>query len=233
VDENAREAFNKLKQTLAFDEVMLAYPDYSKEFQLTTDPSDYAIGAVLAQEDKPKMFISRTLSKAEESYSPNKKEMLAVIWSIQPLRNVLYGPTKIKIFTDQESLTHTTNPKSRNDQMKRWKAILEEYNHELLHTPGKANVVADALSRPPLQTHGELNDMTEAVHSSFSSPEKLIPMAEEPINVFKNQILLSLGNKSYILDIGFPTYHRHTITEPILNSDNILQILKERLNRPS
>jgi len=64
---NAREAFNKLKQTLASEEVMLAYPDYSKEFQLTTDASDYAIGAVLAREDKPIMFISRTLSKAEES----------------------------------------------------------------------------------------------------------------------------------------------------------------------
>jgi len=195
---------------------MLAYPDYSKEFQLTTDASDYAIGAVLAQEDKPIIFISRTLSKAEESYAPNKKEM----------RHFLYGPTKIKIFTDHESLTHPTNPKSRNDQMNRWKAILEEYNHELLHKPAKANVVADALSRPPLQTHGNLNAMTETVHSSFSSPEKRIPMAEEPINVFKNQILLSLGNKSYKFEIVFPTYHRHTITEPIFNSDNLLQILK-------
>jgi len=49
--------------------------------------------------------------------------------------------------------------------MKRWKAILEEYNHELLHKPGKPNVVADALSRSPLQTHGELNAMTETVLS--------------------------------------------------------------------
>jgi len=55
-------------------------------------------------------------------------------------------------------------------------------------------------------------------------------MAEELINVFKNQILLSLGNKSYTFEIVFPTYHRHTITEPIFNSDNLLQILKERLN---
>jgi len=112
---------------------MVIHPDFKKEFQLTTDASDYAIGAVLSQKDRPIMFISRTLSKSEEHYAPNKKEMLAIIWAVQTLRNYLYGSTKVKIFTDHESLTYATRLKSRNDQMKRWKATLEEYNHELLH----------------------------------------------------------------------------------------------------
>jgi len=66
--------------------------------------------------------------------------------------------------------------------------------------------------------------MTEAVHSSFSSPEKLIPMAEEPINVFKNQILLSLGNKSYIWEIVFSnlsqTHYYRTNTQFRQHSTN-------------
>jgi len=128
--------------------------------------------------------------------------MLAIIWAVQTLRNYLYGSTKVKIFTDHESLTYATSPKSWNDQMKRCKAILEEYNHDLLHKPGKSNVVADALSRPPIQTNDELNTPTATVHSSNSSPEKLNSIATELLNVFKNQIILKIGNQaSYKFEI--------------------------------
>jgi len=48
---------------------MLIHPDFKKELQLTTDASNYAIGALLSQEDRPIMCISRTPSKAEEHYA--------------------------------------------------------------------------------------------------------------------------------------------------------------------
>lgn len=57
-------------------------------------------------------------------------------------------------------------------------------------------------------------------------PKNLIPIVEEPINVFKNQIMLSLGEKSYKFEIVFPTFHRHS-TVPIFNSKNMIKILKE------
>ena len=84
---------------------MLTYPNLNKEFELTTDASNYALGVVLSQEDRPITFISRTLSKSEESYAANEKEMLAIIWSLKSLRNYLYDSAKVKIFTDHQPLT--------------------------------------------------------------------------------------------------------------------------------
>lgn len=71
-------AFEKLKNTLVSRYVTLAYPDFGKEFQLTTDASSYAIGAVLEQNHRPITFVSRTLS-TEENYSTNVREMLAFV----------------------------------------------------------------------------------------------------------------------------------------------------------
>lgn len=84
LDESAKTAFKKIKNTLTSEEVLLAYPDFTRPFELVTDASNYALGAVLSQGEKPIMFISRTLSKTEESYAANEKEMLAIIWAQLP-----------------------------------------------------------------------------------------------------------------------------------------------------
>lgn len=163
---------------------------------MTTDASDYAIGAVLSQEERPIIFISRTLTKTEEHYAANEKEMLAIIWALTSLRNYLYGSPQVQIFTDHQPLTYALSSKNNNNKMKRWKAILEEYNYELKYTPGKTNVFADALSRPPKDP--PINSLTATQHSSESSAHDLIPATVAPINAFKNQIILKTGiEKSY------------------------------------
>lgn len=111
--------------------------------------------------------------------------------------------------------------------MKRWKAILEEYNHELVYKPGKSNVVADALSRIP----NEINSLTPTIHSDDSSNHNLIPCTEVPVNVFKNQIFLKEAETaSYQFKIVFPTVHRHIIEEPQFNEQNLTELLKRYLN---
>lgn len=88
--------------------------------------------------------------------------------------------------------------------MKRWKAILEEYNYQLLYKPGKTNAVADAISRPP-QTD-PVNSLTGTQHSSDSSDHNLIPTSKAPINVFKNQLIIKIGDETnYQFKIPFPT----------------------------
>jgi len=77
LDEPAIKAFNELKENL-IAQVELVQPDYNKKFTLTTDASDVAIGAVLSQEGKPITFISKTLTKTEQVYATNKKELLAI-----------------------------------------------------------------------------------------------------------------------------------------------------------
>jgi len=64
---------------------------------ITTDASDLAIAAVLSQEGKPITFISKTLTKAEQIYATNKKELLAIVWAFKNLRNYLYGVSNIDL----------------------------------------------------------------------------------------------------------------------------------------
>lgn len=225
----ALEAFRKLKNSLISKDTLLSYPNYNECFELTTDASNYAIGAVLSQKDKPISFISRTLNKAEEHYATNEKEMLAIIWALNSFRNYLYGSRKVIIRTDHQPLTYAMSNKNNNSKMKRWKAILEEYNYELLYKPGKSNVVADALSRIPLQS--QVNSMSTMTHSDDSSGQNLIRSVEAPINVFKNQILIKVGPTTpHKFQIIFPTYHRHTIIEPNYTTQNLIEILKKNLN---
>lgn len=179
LNDDAKESFAKIKNALTSEDLVLAYPDFSKDFELVTDASNFAIGAVLSQNDRPISFISRTLNKTEEHYAANEKEMLAIIWALNSLRNYPYGSVKVKIFTDHQPLTYALSNKNNNSKMKRWKAILEEYNYEMFYKPGKANVVADALSRI---TEQELNTLSIATNSDESSAHNLILGVEAPIN---------------------------------------------------
>lgn len=120
--------------------------------ELTTDASKFASDAFLSQNNKTTFFISRTLNKAEEHYAANEKQFLAVIWALNSFQNYLYGPAKVEIYTDQQPLIYPLSNNNNNSKMKRWKAILEEYNYELLYKPSKANLVADALSRIQRET---------------------------------------------------------------------------------
>lgn len=229
LDSEAITAFDKIKSTLVSRDIMLAYPNFDRDFDLTTDASNFAIGAVLSQDDRPIMFISRTLNKTEENYATNEKEMLAIIWALNSLRNFLYGTAKVNIYTDHQPLTYALSNRNNNSKMKRWKAILEEYNYELYYKPGRANVVADALSRIP---DAQVNTLTSSVHSDESSSHNLIYSIEVPINAFKNQIFLQTNQagSSYEFKIVFPTYHRHLISESSYDSEKLINILKKYLN---
>lgn len=231
LDQEATDAFNKIKTILASEDVMLMYPNFNKEFCLTTDASNYALGAVLSQENRPIVFLSRTLSRAEEHYATNEKEMLAIVWALKSLRNYLYGSPKLKIYTDHLPLTYALSSKNSNFKLKRWKAFLEDFNYELQYKPGSTNVVADALSRPS-QENSEINTLTSTQHSDESSSHDLIQFTDAPLNVFKNQIIISNreAQPSYNFEIVFPTYHRHTINEPNITEEFLTQLLKKYLN---
>lgn len=84
LSDSEKRCFEKLKNILSSEDILI-YPDYKQPFILTTDASDFAIGAVLSQgevgKDRPIHFASRTLSRTEEKYSVPEKEMLAIYWS--------------------------------------------------------------------------------------------------------------------------------------------------------
>lgn len=226
------QAFDELKELLTSSEV-LAFPDFEKAFILTTDASNHAIGAVLSQgevgSDRPIIYVSRSLNKTEENYATNEKELLAIVWALDKLRTYLYGAKKIKILTDHQPLTFALSNSNNNAKLKRWKSRIEEYNYELLYKPGKTNVVADALSRLPLEVN-ILDSGSATMHSAEEDSTDLIPHTEAPINVFKNQLIISLGKEMSAYEEPHPAYNRHFIQLSEINKDSLTRVLKERLN---
>lgn len=143
-------SFRKLKNLLMTPPI-LQYPNFEKEFSITCDASNIAIGAVLSQpgennEDLPISFASRTLNSAETHYSAVQREVLAIVWAVKFFRPYIYGRC-FKIITDHRPLTwlySISNPASR---LIRWKVELDEYDYKIVYKPGKSNQNADALSR--------------------------------------------------------------------------------------
>ncbi|GFX35997.1 retrovirus-related Pol polyprotein from transposon opus [Trichonephila clavipes] len=121
------------------------------EFNLFTDASGVGIGAVLQQNQKPIAFASRTLNKAERNYTVTERECLAVIWALNKFKTY-FGPLPVKVITDHAALTKLTNGKNLSSRMIRWALKLSEFNIEWEHRPGVQNVVADLLSRNPVDS---------------------------------------------------------------------------------
>jgi transposase InsO family protein len=165
--------FEKIKVLLS-NEPILQYPDFDKEFILTTDASDEGIGAVLSQgrigNDLPVAYASRTLNKAERNYNTTEKELLAIVWATKHFRPYLYGK-RFKIVTDHKPLTWLFNVKDPSSRLMRWRLKLEEYDYEVLYKEGRQNTNADALSRTPqisvLQVQASTSDNKNPSYSLF------------------------------------------------------------------
>jgi hypothetical protein len=149
-DENCEQAFKSLKMKLAND-VLLAIPDFSRPFRVTTDASNIAVGAILSQiqedgTERPIAFASQTLSKQQRKYSTIERETYAIIYALEQFRCYLFGQ-KFILITDHRPLVWlktTTNP---SPKLGRWQMKLEEFDFEIVYKQGKLNTNADALSR--------------------------------------------------------------------------------------
>ncbi|GJV13799.1 putative reverse transcriptase domain-containing protein [Tanacetum coccineum] len=119
-------AFQLLKQKLCSAPI-LALPGGSKDFIAYYDASKKGLGAVLMQREKVISYASRHVRSKD--------------W-----RHYMYG-TKYTVFTDHKSLQHILDQKELNMRQHRWLELLSDYDCEIRYHPGKANIVADALSR--------------------------------------------------------------------------------------
>nr|GEW58027.1 putative reverse transcriptase domain-containing protein [Tanacetum cinerariifolium] len=141
----AEEAFQTLKQKLCCAPI-LALPEGSDDFVVYCDASLIGFGAVLVQREKVIAYASRQLRTHEENYMTHDLELGAVVFALRLWRHYLHG-TKCVVYTDHQSLQYILDQKELNMRQRRWIELLSDYDCEIRYHPGKANVVADALSQ--------------------------------------------------------------------------------------
>ncbi|GJV05416.1 putative reverse transcriptase domain-containing protein [Tanacetum coccineum] len=124
---------------------ILAFPEGSENFVVYCDASHKGLCAVLMQKEKVIAYTSRQLKIHEKNYTTHDLKFGAVVFARKMWRHYLYG-TKCVVFTDHKSLQHILDQKELNIRQRRWLELLSDYDCEIRYHPGKANVVADALS---------------------------------------------------------------------------------------
>jgi hypothetical protein len=139
------EAFEKLKKLLTTAPV-LAQPDIEKSFAVYCDASGMSNGCVLMQEGRVIAYASRQLKRHEEHYPTHDLELAIVVHALKIWRHYLLGNI-CHIYTDQKSLKYIFTQAEVNMRQRRWIELIKDYDLEVHYHPGKANVVADALSR--------------------------------------------------------------------------------------
>ena len=97
------------------------------------------------QHKKEITYASRQWKTHKVNYTTHDLELGAMVFALKIWRHYLYG-TKCTIFTDHNILQHILNQKELKMRQRRWVELLNDYECEIKYHPGKANVVADALS---------------------------------------------------------------------------------------
>ncbi|GJW36738.1 putative reverse transcriptase domain-containing protein [Tanacetum coccineum] len=143
--EDQESVFQLLKQKLC-EAPILALPEGNDDFVVYCDASHQGLGVVLMQREKVIAYASRQLKPNEENYTTHDLELGAVVFALKIWRHYLYS-TKCTVFTDHKILQHILHQKELNMRQRRWLELLADYDCEICYHPGKANVVADALSQ--------------------------------------------------------------------------------------
>nr|GEX44755.1 retrotransposon protein, putative, Ty3-gypsy subclass [Tanacetum cinerariifolium] len=144
-NEEREKSFEELKKRLVFDPILTLPSDFGG-FQIYSDASKKGVGCVLKQHGKVIAYASRQLKPYEANYPTHDLELAAVVFALKIRRHYLYGET-CDIFTDHKSLKYIFTHKELNMRQRRWLELLKDHDTNIQYHPGKANVVADVLSR--------------------------------------------------------------------------------------
>ncbi|GJX11151.1 retrotransposon protein, putative, ty3-gypsy subclass [Tanacetum coccineum] len=171
-------AFQTLKDKLC-NAPVLALPDGSEDFVVYCDASGIGLGCVLMQRGKVIAYASRQLKIHENNYTTHDLELGAVVFALKIWRHYLYG-TKSVIYTDHKSLQHIFSQKELNMRQHRWIELFSDYDCEIRYHPGKANVVADALSRKERVKPKRVRAMNMILQSSIK--DRILTAQKEAVD---------------------------------------------------
>jgi hypothetical protein len=137
-------AFDNVKKTIA-KEVVLAYPDFPRPFDIYTNASTKQLGEVITQDNRPIVFFSRKLSGAQSKYTVTKLELLAIVETLkEEFKGLLWGQ-RLNVYTNHKNLTRDGLGLT-SDRVTHWRILLEEHAPKIIYIKGVHNTVPDAIS---------------------------------------------------------------------------------------
>jgi hypothetical protein len=138
-------SFQELKKRLT-TALVLVMPDMEKSFSIYCDASGQGLGCVLMQDGRMVAYTSWQLRKHEVNYQTYDLELAAVVHALKIWRHYLMGK-RYELYTNHKSLKYIFTQSNLNLRQRRWLELIKDYDLGVNYHPGKANVVADALSR--------------------------------------------------------------------------------------
>ena len=144
-NDTCQSSFEQLKKILVKAPV-LTQPTSGREYSMYSDASKIGLGCVLMQDGKVVAYASKQLKPHEQNYPTHDLELAAVVFALKIWRHYLYGE-KCRIFTNHKSLKYLLTHKELNLRQFRWLELFKDYDCIVDYHLGKANVVANALSR--------------------------------------------------------------------------------------
>jgi RNase H-like domain found in reverse transcriptase len=166
---DCQDAFDTMKKQFT-EEPVLLMPDQSKPFQIKSDASKVATGAILTQLDSnidwhPIAFMSKTFSETERKYRIYDRELLGIIRALKEWRHYIQESGHMTVFySDHKNLTYFQTAQKLNDQQARWPLYLSGFNIKFIHLSGTKMVQLDTLSRwPDYGAEGQFNDKEKTV----------------------------------------------------------------------
>ncbi|XP_076943631.1 uncharacterized protein LOC143613939 [Bidens hawaiensis] len=157
------QAFDVLKEKLVQAPILQPL-DWAKPFEIMCDASDTTIGEILGQiiDKKPVViyYANKTLSEAQLNYTTTEKELLAVVYALDKFRSYIWG-SKVVVYSDHSAVRYLMEKKDAKPRLIRWVLLLQEFDLEMRDKNGCENVVADHLSRIPLEGVDDSNEINE------------------------------------------------------------------------
>jgi ribonuclease HI len=137
--------FQELKKRLTTT-LILVMPNMEKPFSIYCDASCQGFGCVLMQDGHVVAYASRQLRKQEVNYLTHDLELATVVHALKIWIHYLMGK-RCELYTDHKSLKYIFTQSNLNLRQRRWLELIKDYDLGINYHPGKANVLADALSR--------------------------------------------------------------------------------------
>ena len=143
-DAKCEKSFQELKKRLTSPPVLIL-PNPKESFVVYCDASKMGLGGVLMHNRQVVAYASRQLKVHEKNYPTHDLELAAIVYVLKIWRHNLYG-SMFEVFIDRKSLKYLFDQKELNMRQQRWLEYLKDFDFQLSYHPGKANVVADAVT---------------------------------------------------------------------------------------